>query len=54
MVSRRKCVKLEEAIDFALNSNKSDCETSVGDLSSDKEGNLDCQLENNDNLENLR
>ena len=45
---------LEEAIDFFLNSDNSDCDTSVGSLPSDKEDDLDCQLENNDNLQDLK
>ena len=47
MASRRKYVKLEEAIDFVLNSD-------IGGLSSDEESYLDCQSKNNDNLEDLR
>ena len=54
MVSGRKCLRLEEVIDFALNSNNSDCDTSVGNLYGDKEDDLDCQLEGNDNLKDLR
>ena len=30
MASRRKYIRLEEAIGFALNSNNSDCDTPVG------------------------
>ena len=30
MASRRNCVRLEEAIDFILNSDNSDCDTFVG------------------------
>ena len=44
---RRNHVSLEEAIDFVLNSNNCDCDTSIGGLPSDKEDDLDCQLENN-------
>ena len=47
-------MKLEEAIDVAVNSNNSNCDTSVGGLSSDKEDGIDCQLKNNDNVEDLR
>ena len=47
-------MKLEEAIDVAVNSNNSNCDTSVGGLSSDKEDGLDCQLKNNDNVEDLK
>ena len=39
---------------FLKNSNNSGCNTSVGGLSSDEEDDFDCQLENNDNLEDLR
>ena len=53
MAARRKRVRLEEAVGFVSNSDNSDCDTSVGGLSSD-EDDLDCQLENNDNLEDLR
>ena len=54
MASRRKRVRLEEAVGFVSNSDSSDSDTSVGGFSSDKEVDLDCQLENNDNLEDLR
>ena len=47
-------MKREEAIYFTTNGNNSNCDTSVGGLSSDEEDDLDCQLENNDNLEDLR
>ena len=47
MTSRRKPIRPEEAIDFVFNSNNSDCDHSVGDLSSDYEDDLDYQLENN-------
>ena len=47
-------MKLEEATDVAVNSNNSNCHTSVGGSSSDKEDDLDCQLKNNDNVEDLR
>ena len=53
MASKKKPSRLEEAIDFILNSN-SDCDTSVGSLPSDKKDDLDCQLENDDNLQDLR
>lgn len=52
MASWRKLVRSEEAIDFFLND--CDCDTSVDGLSSNEEDDLDCQLENNNNLENLR
>ena len=52
MASWRKLVRSEEAIDFSLND--CDCDTSVDGLSSNEEDDLDCQLENNNNLENLR
>ena len=47
-------MKLEEATYVAVNSNNSNCDTSVGGSSSDKEDDLDCQLKNNDNIEDLR
>ena len=53
MTSRGKHIRLEEALDFLLNRDTSNCDTSVGGLSSDKEDDLDSQLENNDNLEDL-
>ena len=51
MASKLKYVRLEEAIDFVLKIYNSDCDTSGGVLSSKEEADLDCQLENNDNLE---
>ena len=53
-MSRRKRVWMKEAIDFVLNSSNSDCNTSVIGLYSDEEDDLDCLLENNDYLEDLR
>ena len=54
MASRRNRVSLEETVGFVSNSDNSECDTSVGGLSSDEKDNLDCQLGNNDNLEDLR
>ena len=45
---------VEEATYFAAMSNNSNCNTSVGGLSSDEEDDLDCQLESNDKLGDLR
>ena len=53
MAPRRKRVRLEEVVDFDSNSGNSDCDTSVGGLSSD-EDDLDCQLKINCSLEDLR
>ena len=53
MAPRRKRVRLEEVVDFDSNSDNSDCDTSVGGLSSD-EDDLDCQLKINSSLEDLR
>ena len=53
MAPRRKRVRLEEAVGFGSNSDNSDCDASVGGLSSD-EDDLDCQLKINGSLEDLR
>ena len=53
MAPRRKRVRLEEDVGFGSNSDNSDCDTSVGGLSSD-EDDLDCQLKINGSLEDLR
>ena len=54
MASRRNRVRLEETVGFVSNSDNSDCDTSVGGLSSDQKDDLDCHLGNYDNLEDLR
>ena len=51
---KKACKARRSHIFFKQNSYNSDCDTSIGGLSSDEEDDFDCQLENNYNLEDLR